>query len=247
MGNVYYCAASLDGYIAEADGGIEWLMRYEGERPGERVELVEGGYADFYEGVGALVGGSVTYEFILGRLDGGSEWPYVGKPCWILSSRDLPVPGGDGVDVRIVAGAITELHDEMVASAGERHLWVVGGGNVASQFAEANLLDEVRVTVVPVVLGVGKPLFDPGFRAARWSSRACSLARTGWSSWTTRYGADRLALQGVRVACAGARPCRVLDECAIGGLMRSESLTRERLGALCVPNRSLEPGPFTQQ
>ena len=62
--------------------------------------------------------------------------------------------------MRLAAAAVTDLYDEMIAAAGERNLWVVGGGNVASQFADAGLLDEVLVTVVPVVLGDGKPLFD---------------------------------------------------------------------------------------
>jgi dihydrofolate reductase len=88
------------------------------------------------------------------------EWPYKGKPCWILSSRDLPVPEGEGVDVRIANAKVPELYDEMIAAAGERNLWVIGGGNVASQFADNGLLDELLVTVVPVVLGEGKPLFD---------------------------------------------------------------------------------------
>ena len=160
-GVVYYSAVTLDGFIAEADDTIGWLTSYEGEPPGDDVEPVEGGYRAFYEEeVGALVSGSVTYEFILGQLDRDAEWPYMGKPYWVLSSRELPVPEGEGVEVRIVDGAVPDLHDEMVASAGAGHLWVVGGGNVASQFADAGLLDEVRVTVVPVVLGRGKPLFD---------------------------------------------------------------------------------------
>jgi dihydrofolate reductase len=157
---VYYCAASLDGYIAEADDTLEWLTAYEGAYEGTGVEPIEGSYKSFYEEVGALVSGSVTYEFVLGLLGGGGEWPYKGKPCWILSSRDLPVPAGEGIDVRIVNAAVSGLYDEMIASAGEGDLWVVGGGNVASQFADEGLLDELRVTVVPVVLGEGKPLFD---------------------------------------------------------------------------------------
>jgi dihydrofolate reductase len=157
---VYYCAASLDGYIAEADDTIEWLNSYEGAYEGEGADPVEGGLESFYRRVGALVSGSVTYEFVLGELERGADWPYESKPCWILSSRDLPVPAGEGVDVRIVSGAVAEIYDEMIASAGEDDLWVVGGGNVASQFADAGLLDEVRVTVVPVVLAEGKPLFE---------------------------------------------------------------------------------------
>ena len=155
----YYCAASLDGYIAEADDTLDWLMKYQGSFAGEGVTPMKGTYDRFYDGVGALVMGSATYEFVLAH-DGRDDWPYKGKPSWVLTSRDLPVHAGDGVDVRLANAPVTELYDEMMAAAGERHLWVVGGGNVASQFADAGLLDELHVTVVPVVLGTGKPLFD---------------------------------------------------------------------------------------
>lgn len=156
----YYCAMSLDGYIAEADDTLEWLMKYEGSFAGDVVEPIKGAYDRYYAGVGALVMGSKTYEFILEHEGKGGRWPYEGKPTWILSSRDLPRLQGEGVDVRIVNAKVPDLYDEMVAAAAERNLWVVGGGNVASQFADAGLLDEVLVTVVPVVLGEGKPLFD---------------------------------------------------------------------------------------
>jgi dihydrofolate reductase len=157
---VYYSAATLDGYIAEADDTIDWLTSYEGSYDGD-APPVDGGYEEFYEEVGALVMGSVTYAWILGDMERtGSGWAYPGKPCWVLSSRDLPVPDGDRMDVRIVNSPVADLYAEMGAAAGHRALWVVGGGNVASQFADSGLLDEVRVTVVPVVLAGGKPLFE---------------------------------------------------------------------------------------
>ena len=160
----YYCAATLDGFIAEADDTLDWLMGYEGSFAGEGAEpspMTDGGaYERFYADVGAMVSGSATYEFVLDHLGEGGDWPYAGKPYWVLSSRDLPRPEGEGVDTRIVNGSVADLLSEMIASAGDRNLWVVGGGNVASQFADEGLLDEVLVTVVPVVLGGGKPLFD---------------------------------------------------------------------------------------
>jgi dihydrofolate reductase len=160
----YYCAATLDGYIAESDDSLGWLLNYEGSFEGEGVEPSPmsggGSYEQFYEGVGALVSGSTTYEFVLDHMSEDGKWPYAGKPCWVLSSRDLPVPAGEGVDVRIVNAKVADLHNELIAAAGERNLWVVGGGHVASQFAEEGLLDELLVTVVPVVLGAGKPLFE---------------------------------------------------------------------------------------
>ena len=163
---VYYCASSLDGYIAEVDDSLEWLVNYEGgfEQAGAEPDPMSegGGYERFYEGVGALVAGSVTYEWILDHLDvaGAGEWPYVGKPCWVLSSRELRLPEGDGVDVRVANAPVRELYGEMAAAAGDRVLWVIGGGSVASQFADEGLLDEVHVTVVPVALAAGKPLFE---------------------------------------------------------------------------------------
>jgi dihydrofolate reductase len=158
---IYYCASSLDGYIAEVDDSLDWLLDYQGTFEHEAAS--EGGaYERFYGGVRVLVAGSATYEWILDHLDvaGGGEWPYRGKPFWVLSSRELRLPEGPGVDVQIVDAPVGDLYGEMAAAAGDGVLWVVGGGNVASQFAEEGLIDEVHVTVVPVVLGAGKPLFE---------------------------------------------------------------------------------------
>jgi dihydrofolate reductase len=163
--SVYYCAATLDGFIAESDDTLDWLTKYDGSFDGEGAEPMKGSYDRFYEGIGANVMGSATYEFVLDELE---SWPYAGKPSWVLSSRDLPLPeGASSEDVRVVDAKVTELYEEMSAAAGERDLWVIGGGNVASQFADAGLLDELIITVTPVVLGEGKPLFDrrlPGGR-----------------------------------------------------------------------------------
>lgn len=156
----YYCAASLDGYIAESDDTLAWLMKYRGTFEGEGAEPMKGSYDRFYDGVGALVMGSATYEFILQHEGKGERWPYADKPVWVLTSRELPRHGAADADIRFGNAEISSLYEEMMTAAGERDLWVVGGGNVASQFADEGLLDEVLVTVVPVVLGKGKPLFD---------------------------------------------------------------------------------------
>jgi dihydrofolate reductase len=157
---VYYAAATLDGFIADPDDGIEWLTGYRGSYDGDGAEAMKGSYDVFYEGIGSVVMGSTTYEFVLEHLD---KWPYSDTPAWVLSSRQLPKPEGEEDDaVRIVQAGVSDIHDEVVAAAGDRDVWVIGGGNVASQYADAGLLDEVVVTVVPVVLGEGKPLFDRG-------------------------------------------------------------------------------------
>jgi dihydrofolate reductase len=177
----YYAAQTLDGYIAESDDTLDWLLKYEGHYENPDSEAGQGGYDAFYEGIGALVSGSVTYEWVLEHAD---AWPYAGKPCWVLSSRELAKPEGEDVDVRIVSGEIPELIDEMRASAGDGDLWIVGGGNIASQFADHGLLDRVEVTVVPVVLGEGKALFDrrlPGKPMQLLSTTAFSSGMVGLS------------------------------------------------------------------
>jgi hypothetical protein len=100
----YYCAATLDGYIADASDSIASLTSYEGTYVGRDAEpgpMGEGGsYESFYADVGALVSGSVTYDFVLEHTSGGCTWRYAGKPYWVLSSRSLPTPTGVGADVR---------------------------------------------------------------------------------------------------------------------------------------------------
>jgi dihydrofolate reductase len=177
----YYAAQSLDGYIAETDDSIHWLTGYEGSFEGADSDEGQAGYDAFYEGIGALVMGSVTYEWVLEHV---RDWPYVGKPTWVLSTRELVRPEGDDVDVRIVHADVTELIDELRDAAGDRDIWIVGGGPVASQFAENGLLDRVEVTVVPVVLGSGKPLLDrrlPGGPMQLLSARTFSSGMVGLS------------------------------------------------------------------
>ena len=79
MATVYYGAATLDGFIAEADDTIGLLTGYDGSFDGNGAQPVEGGYEEFYETVGALVMGSVTYEWILGHIGADGEWMYPGE------------------------------------------------------------------------------------------------------------------------------------------------------------------------
>jgi dihydrofolate reductase len=77
-------------------------------------------------------------------------------PSWIFSSREQrPV---EGADVRFVRGDVAPVHAELAEAAGERDVWIVGGGPLVAQFAAAGLLDEVLVTIAPVTLGAGRPL-----------------------------------------------------------------------------------------
>ena len=125
--------------------------------------------------------GSTTFRWIIEHELGGDAsrpWPYA-QPTWVFSSRPQPQVLGD---VRLVSGDVAPPHADMVAAAGDRGVWVVGGGELAGQFADAGLLDEVWVQYAPVALGAGAPLLprrlelrleevvrNRDFACARWS------------------------------------------------------------------------------
>jgi dihydrofolate reductase len=96
--------------------------------------------------------GSTTYEWVLGHENG--KWPYE-LPAWVMTTRELPMADGD---VRFARGEVRPVHADMTAAAGGKDLWVVGGGELAGQFADAGLLDEIIVYIAPVTLGGGAPL-----------------------------------------------------------------------------------------
>lgn len=154
---VYYAAASLDGYIADREETLDWLMGFEGAgyAGGEaRNPMGEGGtYHDFIAGIGSLVMGSGTYEFI--QREGG--WAYGEMPAWVYTRRELERI--EDAELSFVSGDVAERHGEILEAAGGKDLWLIGGGDLASQYIAAGLLDLVRVTVVPIVLGDGLPLF----------------------------------------------------------------------------------------
>jgi dihydrofolate reductase len=149
----YYTATSLDGFIATADNSLAWLFTRRRD-PGGPMS-----YAAFIEGVGALAMGATTYEWIVDHQAGGAGenggWPY-DLPCWVFTHREIPrVPGAD---VRFVSGDVETPHRQMAEAADGRNVWIVGGGDLAGQFAGAGLLDDVLVLIAPVTLGAGAPL-----------------------------------------------------------------------------------------
>jgi dihydrofolate reductase len=147
---VYYTATTLDGYIADEHDSLQWLFDQE-EPAGDGPS----GYDDFIAGIGAMVMGATTYEWVRAHLErSGEAWPY-DLPCWVLTHRDLP---SVHEDVRFAAGDVRELHPAMVEAAGDRGVWVVGGGDLAGQFADHGLLDQVIVSIAGATLGAGRAL-----------------------------------------------------------------------------------------
>jgi dihydrofolate reductase len=163
MKTLYYTATSLDGFIATEDDSLDWLFAL--------GEIGETSYQEFIAGIGAIAMGSTTYEWIVRHGDEvvaelGSPWPYT-QPAWIFTHRELPRV--EGADIRFVQGDVRPVHDAMRAVAGDKNIWIAGGGDLAGQFYDAGLLDEMIVQVGAVTLGRGKPLFprratSPPFR-----------------------------------------------------------------------------------
>lgn len=144
----YYTASSLDGFIATSEHSLDWLLKQDIDHDGPMS------YATFEKGIGALAMGASTYEWVL-RNQGDAPWGYV-QPTWVFTHREIAVP--EGADIRFAQGDVRPVHELMTAAAGGRDLWVVGGGELAGQFADAGLLDEIWVQYAPVTLGSGAPL-----------------------------------------------------------------------------------------
>jgi dihydrofolate reductase len=150
----YYTATSLDGFIADPANSLDWLFTRRQEDDGPM------NYGDFIAGIGALAMGSTTYEWIFDHEFAGKDpaewkWPY-DIPCWVFTHRQLPVV--PEARVEFTSAEIPTVHRELVAAAGDRNVWIVGGGDLAGQFADAGLLDEVIISIAPVTLGGGAPL-----------------------------------------------------------------------------------------
>lgn len=153
MKTQYYTATSLDGYLATEEDSLDWLFPL--------GNLESSSYPDFISEVGALAMGSATYEWMIRNAERvtsetGSAWPY-SQPAWIFSSRKLPII--KGADIKFVHGNIRPVHEAMRSEAGTKNIWIVGGGDLAGQFYDAGLLDELIVQVGSATLGKGKPLF----------------------------------------------------------------------------------------
>jgi dihydrofolate reductase len=151
MKTQYYTATSLDGFIADSQHSLDWLFQF-----GEAGDS----YPNFIGEVGAIAMGATTYQWILTHqinqdADRPQAWLYE-QPTWVFTSRILPTI--KGADIRFVKGDVLPVHQEMIAAAGNKNIWLVGGGDLVGQFYDRGLLDEIIVSIASVTLGSGAPL-----------------------------------------------------------------------------------------
>ncbi|MFC3209744.1 dihydrofolate reductase family protein [Planomicrobium okeanokoites] len=144
---VCYIAESLDGYIATEDDSLDWLFKVEGEG--------DAGYAEFMETIDTVVMGRRTYDWVMDMEKG--EYPYEGLKSYIYSRSvsDKSV-GGDieFIDMDIPAFA------DMLKSTPGKNIWIIGGSELLAGFMDAGLIDEFIISIAPVVIGRGIPLFQ---------------------------------------------------------------------------------------
>ncbi len=172
---IYFVAASVDGFIADAEGKLEWLTRFDGDAE------IRAHYEAFLAGIGALAMGAETYLFLLAH---GGPWPYPDRPTFVFTRRQLQIPAG--ADVRLVNGKVATARNAMLRAAGARDLWLVGGGKLAAQFAEVGAIDEIHLGVAPSVLGAGTPLLP----AALGPVTLREVTRLGAGFVQLRYGCE---------------------------------------------------------
>lgn len=149
-----HMAASLDGFIARRDGGVDWLETSDVFEGGKTLdpEYVE----EFLAGIDCYVMGSKTYETALDFESKGFGWAYGDKPTFVLTTRELPRIRDT---VELYSGDLAALVNDRLRPR-FRSIWFVGGGAVSGECLRLGLADEIRYSIVPVLIGDGIPFFQ---------------------------------------------------------------------------------------
>lgn len=140
---ILYVATSLDGFLSGPNDDVSWQDAY---------NQVDYGYNNFISTVGAIILGRRTFDLI----NSNSAWPYP-IPTFVLTARPLQ---NITKDSEIVAVTSPESAIKLAQEATNQNIWLVGGANVAKQFIDKNLIDELVITITPDLLGSGTKLFD---------------------------------------------------------------------------------------
>ena len=147
---VLYIAMSLDGYIADEFGRVEWL---EGQDPADENE---GTYPEFIQTVDTVIMGWKTYHQIVTELS-PDEWVYSNLTTYVITHHEKE----PDEKIRFVQDSPASLIRNLKSSEG-RDIWICGGANIVQQLMEENLIDRYHITVIPTLLGAGIRLFENG-------------------------------------------------------------------------------------
>ena len=149
-----HMAASLDGFIARKDGSVDWLETSDEFAGGDAMD--PGAVEAFLKTIDCYVMGSRTYETALGFEAKGLGWPYGDKPTFVLTRRELPRTRDS---VEFYSGDLAQFVNGRLRSA-FRSIWFVGGGVVSGECLRLGFADEVRYSILPILIGDGVPFFE---------------------------------------------------------------------------------------
>ncbi len=141
---VLFIASTLDGYIATKDHNLDWLFNVEGEG--------DNGTSEFYNTIDTIIMGRTTYDWIMDHED---VFQYKDKECYIFTRT----PKVDNEYVSFVNKDVVSFSKEIKNKSG-KNIWLMGGSELISNFIKEKLVDEIIVTIAPVMLGSGIPLFS---------------------------------------------------------------------------------------
>jgi dihydrofolate reductase len=148
-----HMAASLDGFIARKDGRVDWMETSDEFAAGETMD--PGSVEAFLKTIDCYVMGSRTYETALRFEAQGFGWSYGDKPTFVLTSRELP---RTRESVEFYSGDLAQFVNERLRLT-FRNIWFVGGSMVSAECVRLGLADEIRYSILPIVIGEGIPFF----------------------------------------------------------------------------------------
>ena len=145
--------SSLDGYIAKKDNSVSWFETSDNYEKG--VKVTEQDATEFLKKIDCYVMGSRTYELAL-EFSKSYGWPYGDVPTIVLTHRNLPA---DRPNIELYSGDLHKLVNERL-KPNYKNIWVVGGAMLVKDFIRLSLADEIRQSILPIILGDGTPFFD---------------------------------------------------------------------------------------
>jgi dihydrofolate reductase len=148
-----HMVSSLDGYIAKKDNSVSWFETADNYEKG--VNVTEQDAQEFLKKIDCYVMGAQTYEHAL-ELSKSYGWVYGDMPTIVLTHRKLPV---DRQNIETYSGDLNKLVNERL-KPNYKNVWLVGGAKLTKDFIRLNLADEIRQSILPVILGDGTPFFD---------------------------------------------------------------------------------------
>lgn len=162
---ILYIAASLDQYIAEPDGGLEWLTGF------PNPEKIDYGYNDLLASIDMVIMGGKTYRELL-NMD--IIWPYSNQRTYVVSHHNW----SENKNIKFITENVIETISNLRNEVG-KDIWLVGGGELISILLAADLIDEMQIAYIPVILGKGIPLFPDQPKESKWELARNKLYNSG--------------------------------------------------------------------